>query len=382
MNHLQGRRTFLRRTSAGLLALGAAPWLAPSLASRTARAAGVRRSDLPPPAVGRPPGLSPQEAQWLGLAALAPSGHNAQPWRVRVLQPGRWVVGSARERWLPATDPENRELLLSIGAFVENLALAVGTRGYRLEVQPLGLDPFAEDLLELRLRPGDPLPYPLERLEQRCVVRAPLGTMALRSADVEALRRHDPGAVHFFAPGSAAALALAEATLAANAAQAERLEAQRELSAWIRWDDAEAGAQRNGLTPEALGITGLTGWWVRHFYGPDDVLTASFRRSTLERVEEQVGACGGWLTVTSRSTALPDVIEAGRLFERIALEVRERGIGLHPMSQALEEAPWREHLGGRLALAAPVQFVLRVGYLDEYPRPVSLRMPLARFVTA
>jgi hypothetical protein len=301
---------------------------------------------------------------------------------VRVVQPGRWVVGSARERWLPATDPENRELLLGIGAFVENLALAVGTRGYRLEVQPLGLDPFAEDLLEVRLRPGDPLPYPLERMEQRCVVRAPMATAPLRTADVAALRRHDPGAVHYFAPGSAAALALAEATLAANAAQAERLDAQRELSAWIRWDDAEAGAQRNGLTPEALGITGLTGWWVRHFYGPDDVLSASFRRSTLERVEEQVGACGGWLTVTSRSTALPDLIEAGRLFERVALEVRERGIGLHPMSQALEEAPWREHLGGRLALAAPVQFVLRVGYLDEYPRPVSLRMPLARFVTA
>ena len=96
---------------------------------------------------------------------------------------------------------------------------------------------------------------------------------------------------------------------------------------------------------------------------------------------EQADACGGWIVVTSEGTGPPALLAAGRLFERLGLEVRERSIGLHPMSQALEEAPWRDSLAMELGLEAPPQFLLRTGYVEDYPRPVSLRMPLARFVT-
>jgi len=62
------------------------------------------------------------------------------------------------------------------------------------------------------------------------------------------------------------------------------------------------------------------------------------------------------------------------------LLVRARGIGLHPMSQILEEAPFAGQVNGALGLAEPIQFLLRCGYVDEYPDPVSEHRPVAWFV--
>ena len=79
-------------------------------------------------------GLTEEEMDILYLASLAPSGHNTQPWTVRIVEPQHWIVGSARERWLPAVDPQNREVLLSIGAFLENLIIAAEVHGYAVDL--------------------------------------------------------------------------------------------------------------------------------------------------------------------------------------------------------------------------------------------------------
>jgi nitroreductase len=68
-------------------------------------------------------------AQILRYASLAPSSHNTQPWRVKIISDSEFIIQSDSTRWLPKVDPDNRELLLSIGAFWENLdqaALAFG----------------------------------------------------------------------------------------------------------------------------------------------------------------------------------------------------------------------------------------------------------------
>jgi hypothetical protein len=70
----------------------------------------------------------------LYLASLAPSGHNTQPWTVRIVGPQHWIIGSDRERWLPAVDPHNREMLLSLGAFLENLIIAAKAHGYAVDL--------------------------------------------------------------------------------------------------------------------------------------------------------------------------------------------------------------------------------------------------------
>jgi nitroreductase len=66
----------------------------------------------------------------LRSASLAPSVHNSQPWRFRVL-PDRIELHADMDRKLPATDPDARELRLSCGAALFNLRLALEGFGLR-----------------------------------------------------------------------------------------------------------------------------------------------------------------------------------------------------------------------------------------------------------
>ena len=89
----------------------------------------------------------------LALAGRAPSVHNTQPWRWE-LGDGAIHLYADTGRWLPATDPEGRDLLVSCGAWLHHLrmALAASDIGATVDRLPDRGDP---DLLAVvALRPG------------------------------------------------------------------------------------------------------------------------------------------------------------------------------------------------------------------------------------
>jgi hypothetical protein len=76
--------------------------------------------------------LSPDLGEVLYYASLAPNGHNTQPWKLGISADEkvlRLYIDSSR--LLPAADPEGRESLISLGAFLENLTRSLGVFGYR-----------------------------------------------------------------------------------------------------------------------------------------------------------------------------------------------------------------------------------------------------------
>ena len=62
--------------------------------------------------------LKPYEKEILYLASLAPSGHNTQPWFIKYIEPNHWTICNDKSKWLSAVDPNQRETILSIGAFI------------------------------------------------------------------------------------------------------------------------------------------------------------------------------------------------------------------------------------------------------------------------
>ena len=66
--------------------------------------------------------------------------------------------------------------------------------------------------------------------------------------------------------------------------------------------------------------------------------------------------------------------------ERIFLKVREKNIGLHPMTYVLEEQSIGQQLNRAMGITEPIQFILRLGYVKDYPNPVSLRRPFEQFI--
>ena len=377
------RRDFLRLSGEGILLLGGM--------SMMNACSGLGRNDLPQFNGEKESikGFEKDDMEILYLASLAPSGHNTQPWVVRILEPKHWVIGSDKKRWLPAVDPENREMLLGIGAFLENMVLAAGTFGYSVDVKIIAKNRTDADIADIRLRKDKVQEFPVEKIKKRRTVRSNFLDQEIKGDDLKYITKHDTRLClvqiqsphsFYFPNNSPQGKYLQAGTIEANRAQAFRDPAQEELANWIRWSNKEARQYRNGLTPESMEIKGIAGFFVRSFYDRQSVLKKNFRGQTVDVAAKQVKTCGGWLVVTSSDSSIPALIEHGRMFQNMVLKIRDKIIAIHPMTQMLEESPWKDQVAKELGLTGEVQWILRIGYLKSYPDPVSLRMPLSWFV--
>jgi hypothetical protein len=249
--------------------------------------------------------LKPEEKEILFLASLAPSGHNTQPWFVRYLAPYHWIIGNDRSKWLPAVDPTQRETMLSIGAFLQNLEYAASSFGYGCDWKLLATTNQDERVMEVKLK---------------------------------------------------------------------------ELANWTRFSNQYVEKYCDGLTTAGMEINGIPGWVVRNFYDKDNVMTNDFRERSIDKVQKEVSESAGWILITSQDNSVQTLLEMGRRMERLFLKVRERNIVIHPMTQILEEPSTSANLNQSIGIGEHIQFILRTGYLKNYPPPVSLRRPLARFI--
>ena len=311
---------------------------------------------------------------------MAASSHNAQPWFVKVLGPGKWIVGIDPERRLAVVDPDNREMLLSIGAFLENLSLAAGALGYEAHTEITAREATDQQVVAVSLVRAKPTGYPLKRIRSRRTVRGGFRTGELKEKDVRALSEPFDGGLFYYPRGTEHAQCIQEGVVEFFRAQTFRDEAQKELREWTRLSNAEAKKYRSGLTTEGMEITGIAGWYVRTFMNAEDVMKENYRKQGIDRNTKWAAQGAGWFILTSKGKSVVDLVDTGRRFERMALMARERNVAVHPMTQYLEEKAGLAQISKNHEQSVKPQFILRVGYLDSYPEPVSLRRPVSWFV--
>jgi len=72
----------------------------------------------------------------IALASRAPSTHNTQPWICRLGATSLHLYADLT-RWLPATDPDRRDLILSCGAMLHHLEVALASLGVDVTIHRL-----------------------------------------------------------------------------------------------------------------------------------------------------------------------------------------------------------------------------------------------------
>ncbi len=367
------RRHFLGLAGGTLVAAGATAY---SFSDKR----NLQRADLPLVGKGAPT-LSPDEEQILSLASLAPSGHNTQPWFIQYLTPYHWIIGNDSSKWLPAVDPHQRETMLSIGAFLQNLEYAAQASGYACRWTLLAGTNQNEHVMDVSLIKGSSVtPIDVEKIKSRRTMRGRFLEVPLRADDLAHLLGSESESMRYLPVAGKEAQFINEQTIEANRLQAYRDPAQGELADWVRFSSRDALSHRDGLTTGGMEITGMSGWMVRNFYDKARVLTSDFRERGIANVRAEVASSAGWILISTRDESVAGLLETGRRMQRLFLKVRERNIALHPMTQILEEMSTRRSLRSAIGIEPGVQFILRVGYVASYPPPVSLRRPVSWFV--
>jgi hypothetical protein len=211
-------------------------------------------------------------------------------------------------------------------------------------------------------------------------MRTPFDTRIIAPEHLETLLAGFNGNVSYHASNSDTGTKIAEMTIAAYTQQARAAAAQQELVRWVRFSNSDVSRHRDGLTTSGMGITGFGGFFVRTFFKPEDSAGETFVETGITKTIEQARNAGGWLIIHQNAETPANWIATGRIFEQINLRCRDLGIGFHPMSQIMEEEPWRSEAAKELCPAGRhIQFIARVGYVEEYHNPVSVRRDIADF---
>lgn len=300
-----------------------------------------RRDD---PAMATSVAAQPLLRELVAQAVLAPSSHNAQPWRFHT-DGGVLELLADRTRALPVNDPHDRELTLSCGAALLNARVAAEHHGHRLDVGLLPRGPGDDLLARAVPRPGGRPDGLFAAIAARRTVRHPFGEHPVAEEDLDAL-----GAA---AKAEGARLAVLDArqrrTLVELVADGDRTlfadaARRRELAATLP----------SPVTRFVVGHVGVGGPGAGH----DAKLAA--RAPVLALLATPGDAPLDWL-------------RGGQALERVLLTAASRGLQASFLNQPIRVEALRPRVGALLGAPGHPQVALRLGYPVRVPPPAPRR---------
>ncbi len=309
----------------------------------------------------------------LAWAILAPNPHNRQPWLFELMGDDTIIVHCDSGRLLPHTDPYDRQIVIGFGCMLELLRMAAAEQGYHARITP-----FPE---------GEPQP----RLDARPIahVRFEAGAVADPLFANAAARRSNKEVFDTARPVTAGALlAITQACdprLGVRlVSEPEQVEALRDLTwrAWVReietpqtyqesielmrFGRAEIEANPDGIEmPGAMmEVLNRAGFVTRETLANPQHPAYAQGFSIFEPI---IRSAMGHVALVSVTNTRADQLDAGRDWVRLNLAATGLGIGLHPLSQALQEFPemaalYREAHDQIAPEGGTVQMLGRAGY--------------------
>ena len=302
------------------------------------------------------------------LGSHAPSLHNSQPWRWRL--DGRSLLLQADlRRWLPATDADGRDLVVSCGAALHHTRVALAAAGVHAAVHRIPDPQRPDDLAALELSRAVPS-TPTSSSPRRSPPPyrpAPLLDLGRPGVHAAALvqRASEQGALLRVITGRARH-ALTSTLRDAATVQDDTPAYQTETAVWSGVESADDGIPAANLlaTP------------------PDP---AHGRRFTPGRIQQEPSGEPDGALLAVIGTASDDTmsqLRAGEALSAVLLQATLLGLATCPLSQVLEVDDTRRVLRDDVLDGAMApQLVLRLGFAPSGPAlPATPRRPVTEFL--
>ncbi|BCA80957.1 nitroreductase family protein [Desulfuromonas sp. AOP6] len=301
-------------------------------------------------------------------ATLAPSSHNTQCWRFQLENRSIAILPDLSRR-TPVVDPDDHHLYVSLGCAAENLVQAAKALGFTAQPEghsAAGATTFTLEAAETRESSFfKAIPY-------RQCTRTDFDGQPLRTEELRLLETAGSGS-------NVRVLLLTEPetmekvldyVVEGNSRQISNPAFVRELERWIRFNDDEALRTGDGLSARVTGSPPAPRWLGR-------ILFRAFLRTKPEndKYARQLRSSAGIALFVSNSDDKREWVEAGRCYERFALQATVLGIKNAFVNQPVEETGLRPEFARVFGLGeSRPQLVVRFGRAKDMPR--SLRRPV------
>lgn len=313
----------------------------------------------------------------VAFAVLAPSSHNTQPWSFRV----RWdglEIRLDRSRVLPIADPAAREMIISCGAALQNIRIALRYWGFAAKVDLLPHASTPDVLARVRVG-GRRLPSKLNDLlfnaiRARHTNRAPFLPLPVPPRLIAALRSAAELEGAWFYQTTDARQRPMIAKFVAKGDRRQWIDGRfrREVTSWMRPNSAEV---RDGLPGYVFGMSDLV---------------ARFAPALLRRLP--IGLTQAWhdrelaldaplLVALGTSGDTPrHWMEAGQALQLVLLVAAAHGMSASFLNQPLQVPALRARIRSQLGVSGWPQIILRMGYAP--PTRATPRRELAEVLDA
>jgi hypothetical protein len=286
------------------------------------------------------------------LACRAPSVHNSQPWR--------WVAEGAglhlfvdRCRWVHSADRSGREAIISCGAVLDHLRIAMVAAGWQAHIERFPNPNNRDHLASVEFSPlefiTDTQRERAEAILQRRTDRLPLGRPTYWASFEPVLRS--------CVDNSVALLDVLSDEVRPQLAEASQ------LTEALRRDDASYHAELQ--------------WWTSPFAlsegVPPDALASASERQRVDvsrdfparsRTERRADVGADWSKVLVLSTAedtRTDVLRCGEALSTVLLECTMAGMATCTLTHLIESRDSRDIVRGLIGEHREPQALIRVG---------------------
>lgn len=309
-------------------------------------------------------------AELVRYAVLAPNGHNTQPWRFGAKR-GQIAIRPDPARRTPVVDPDDHHVFVSLGAAVENLALASAARGLPGTVR---FDPAGGGAVLFDYARASPERSALfDAIPRRQSIRAEYDGRAASAADLAVLAKAAvmPGVDLVLLTDRPRIDRLRDLIVAGNCAQMADPAFVRELKAWLRFNPRDALRHGDGLYSAASGNPPLPDW-----LGPAAFDWLATPRSQNDDYARQVRTSAGLAVFVGARVDPASWVAVGQACQRFGLQATALGMKCAFINQPVEVPHLRPELAALVGLPGRrPDLVMRFGYGPILPwsprRPVS-----------
>eukprot|EP00435_Cladocopium_sp_Y103_P077085 s1_g824.t1 len=282
----------------------------------------------------------------LSYAILAPNPHNRQPWQVDLSEPDVATLYCDLDRLLPETDPFDRQIVIGLGCFLELARMAAAEDGRALTIEPFpegAPDQNLDTRPIARMRfgaPGSATPDPLfAQVLVRRSLKEPYDTTRNVAEDsLAAIASVVPESVSVdFTIDAARRETLRELSWAAHQIEVLTHRTNMESVDLMRIGKAEINANPDGIDiggTAFLDAAALAGIISREELA--DPNSEGFKIG-LDMYREMMFTAMAHLWLTTDGNTRFDQLNAGAAWIRANMKATELGLGIHPLSQSLQE---------------------------------------------
>ncbi len=305
--------------------------------------------------------------QILQYTAIAPSSHNTQPWVVSVEDNVIYLHADFSRR-LKHSDPENRELYISLGTALQNTLYAASGLGYKysLEYFPEN-DTKTAAAVSIKLGSRKKVQkHILAAMRQRHSNRNIYEDKEITASTSENWRgiTSDLGVALNIVREKEKRSEIAEIVADATKDAMADKEFRNELSLWLRhnWTRAHDGMPGYGSNMPTL-LSFLSPFVVKNF----NVGSAQ------AKLEKKWIESSPVLIIVSGSGSILDWVKAGQAYERIVLDATEKGIKSATITAAIEIGQYYKKLMRISGLKKRPLVMFRMGYCEKIPKTTPKR---------